>query len=103
MLHISCDLCGKELRPGEDSHFVVKIEVFAVPEANTLTEADLDEDHLEAVGQILREMEDSVEEFEEEVPTTQHLRYDLCPCCRKKFLHHPLGKEVVHKLYFSQN
>ena len=26
MLHVTCDLCGKELRPGEDEHFFVKIE-----------------------------------------------------------------------------
>ena len=29
MLHVTCDLCGKELRPGDDHRYVVKIDVFA--------------------------------------------------------------------------
>ena len=32
MLHVTCDLCGKELRPGEDHRYVVKLEVFAAPD-----------------------------------------------------------------------
>src|SRR5437660_7987399 len=29
MLHFTCDLCGKELQPGDDHRYVVKIECFA--------------------------------------------------------------------------
>src|SRR5689334_12666344 len=57
MLHVTCDLCGKELRPGEDHHYVVKLEVFAAHDPAEITEADLDDDHMEAVSQLLREME----------------------------------------------
>ena len=55
MLHFTCDLCGKELRPGEDQRFVVKIEAFAAHDPAELTEEDLDEDHMEAISQLLRE------------------------------------------------
>src|ERR1700749_5157708 len=58
MLHVTCDGCGKELRAGEDHH-VVKIEVFAPHDPAELTEADLDEDHMEAVGELLRQMEET--------------------------------------------
>ena len=29
MMHISCDICGKVIRPGQDLHFVLKVELFA--------------------------------------------------------------------------
>ena len=37
MMHVTCDGCHKELFPGEEYHFVVKIEVFAAPAAPELT------------------------------------------------------------------
>jgi hypothetical protein len=101
MLHVTCDLCGKELRPGEDQHFVVKVEVFAAHDPAGLTEDDLDEDHLEAFGALLREMEEN--ETEHIPPTCQHLRYDLCSLCRQRYLRDPLGKEASQKFDFSEN
>ena len=105
MLHITCDLCGKELRAGQD-HFVVKIEVFAKHDPSQLTEEDLDEDHMEAVSQLLREMDD--EETADAIEPARHnLRYDLCPDCRQRYLHDPLNKvvnkEVAQKFDFSEN
>ena len=58
MLHVTCDLCGKELRPGDDQRYVVKVEVFPTHDPAEITEEDLDEDHMEAVSQLLREMEE---------------------------------------------
>ena len=58
MLHVTCDLCGKKLHPGEDPHFVVKVEVFAAHDPAGLTEDDLDEDHMEAFSEMLRELEE---------------------------------------------
>ncbi|HEY7308123.1 MAG TPA: hypothetical protein VH643_02065, partial [Gemmataceae bacterium] len=74
MLHITCDLCGKELRAGQD-HYVVKIEVFASHDPAQLTEADLEEDHMEAVSQLLREMDDQ-EAADAVEPARHNLRYD---------------------------
>src|ERR1700733_11275682 len=46
MLHVTCDVCGKELRAGEDQRYVVKIEAFAAHDPSELTDADLDDDHM---------------------------------------------------------
>ena len=102
MLHVTCDLCGKELRPGEDPHFVVKVEVFAVHDPSELTEADLDEDHMEAFGELLREMEASAT-TDAVPPACQQMRYDLCPACRQRYLRDPLGKDAAQKFDFSEN
>ena len=101
MLHVTCDLCGKKLRPGED-HYVVKIEVFAGHDPAELTEADLEEDHMEAVSQLIRQME-AGECPDELSPTSHHLRYDLCPECRKRYLRDPLSKDAAGKFDFSEN
>lgn len=105
MLHITCDLCGKELRAGQD-HYVVKIEVFAQHDPAQLTEADLEADHMEAISQLLHEMDD--EEIAEAIePARRHLRYDLCPQCRERYLQDPLNKdpnkEAAQKFDFSEN
>lgn len=100
MLHFTCDLCGKELH-GDDHRFVVKIEAYAAHDPAEITEADLDEDHMEAVSQLLQEMEDSVDEIELVEPQ-KNFRYDLCPNCHKKFLQDPLGREA-QKFHFSEN
>jgi hypothetical protein len=101
MLHITCDLCGKKLRAGEDHH-IVKIEVYTAIDPTQLTEADLDEDHMEAVSQLLRDM-DGQEPPGELEPSSQRLRFDLCPECRKRFLRDPLNKDAAQKFDFSEN
>ena len=102
MLHITCDLCGKELLPGDDHRYVVKIEVFAAHDPSEITEADLEEDHMEVVSQMLREMEDNLTD-PELAPAYKKFRYDLCPECQKKFIRDPLAKETAQKFDFSEN
>jgi hypothetical protein len=102
MIQVTCDLCGKSIQAGEDLHYVLRLEVFATHEPAGLTEEDLDEDHLEAVSQLLSDMEEtgSVETLP---PATQQRRYDLCHACRERFLRDPLGKETAQKFHFSKN
>jgi hypothetical protein len=100
MLHFTCDHCGKRLRVGADEHFVVKIEAYAAEDPRAITEADLDEDHLEAVSKLLNDMEDSEADIDE---VNKQFRYDLCLECHKRFIQDPLGKESSHKLFFSKN
>lgn len=100
MVHVTCDLCGKELQTCED-HYIVKIEVFAAHEPAGITEADLDVDHMEAVGQLLRDREEG--DIDEPAPASQQFRYDLCPGCRKKYAQSPLAKELANKFDFSEN
>src|SRR5437868_6269532 len=96
MLHVTCDLCGKQLQAGEDHHYVVKIEAFAAQDPAELTEADLEEDHMEAVSELLRDMEDNPAEAEL-APAHKNFRYDLCSDCHVKFVRDPLGKEAAQK------
>jgi hypothetical protein len=103
MVHVTCDLCGKELRPGDDQRYVVKIEVFATHDPCELTEDDLDDDHMEAVSELLRNEEGNLQDPEAEDPTHKNLRYDLCPACQKKFLRDPLNREVNLHFDFSEN
>ena len=100
MIRYTCDVCGKELRPGDEERYVVKIEAFAAHDPAELTEADLDDDHLEEIGELLRALEENDSEVNLPEPT-QHFRYDLCAECHQKFVRDPLGKEW--KVSFSEN
>ncbi|HJZ92989.1 MAG TPA: hypothetical protein VKE40_19090 [Gemmataceae bacterium] len=99
MLHFSCDLCGKDLTDNTDGRYVVQMEVFPAHDPAELTDEDLGDDHLEEVGQLLREAE---EDDLEPAPAYTKLRYDLCPACHKKFLADPLNREA-QKFDFSEN
>jgi hypothetical protein len=104
MIHVSCDVCGKKLRAGHDHSFVVKIEVFPMRDPVELTEEDLEEDHLEAVSQMLREAEESLlDDASALEPSGNKFRYDLCPQCRTKFVRDPLSREPAQKFDFSEN
>ena len=99
MLHYSCDLCGKDMTDGADGRYVLNMEVFAAHDPAEITDADLGDDHLEEMGQLLRECDDT--ELEP-APAYKKLRYDLCPACHLKFLADPLGRES-QKFDFSEN
>src|SRR5262245_22085112 len=99
MLHFSCDLCGKDLTDGTDGRYVVRMEVYAAHDPAQLTDADLSDDQLEAVGQLLRDGDDA---DLEPVAAFKKLQYDLCPICHKKFLADPLNREA-QKFDFSEN
>ena len=102
MLHVTCDGCGKELATGA-KHHIVRIEVYTARDPSELTEADLDQDHLEAVAEVIRELEASGETSADLEAPSKRLRFDLCGECRKRYLRDPLGKEAAPKLHFSQN
>lgn len=103
MLHITCDVCGKDLAVGEDRRFVVKMEVFAAHDPAEITEADLDDDHMEAVSQLLRDEEDGLVDPNAVEPPYKNFRFDLCPECHKKFTRDPLGKDAAQNFDFSEN
>ena len=99
MLHFSCDLCGKDLTDGRDARYVVRMEVYAATDPARLTDDDMSDDNLEAVGELLR---DADETNREPVPAYKKLQYDLCPTCHVKFLADPLNREA-QKFDFSEN
>ncbi|HVK16764.1 MAG TPA: hypothetical protein VM533_07430 [Fimbriiglobus sp.] len=105
MRHFSCDLCGKDLTPGEETRYVVRMETYPASVPGELTEADLDEDHLETMAEMLEELE-AREELDGPPPATPERRsgeYDLCAGCYRKFAADPLGRERGRKPHFSKN
>ncbi len=80
----------------------MKIEVFPLQDPVGLTEADLEEDHFEAVSQMLRDSDDSTG-YPAIEPTEKKFRFDLCPDCRAKFIRDPLGREPAQSFDFSEN
>ena len=102
MLHITCDLCGKDILPGDKSRYVVKIEVFAAHDPRELTDDDLEDDQLEAVSQMIKDMDDQ-QHPDPITPACKRFRYDLCPDCQKKFLADPLNREAAQNFDFSEN
>jgi hypothetical protein len=104
MLHFSCDTCGKDLTPGGVTRYVVKMEAFAATDPAELTDTDLDADHVEEMAQLLSEMEEAgIEDGPPPPPARKAMRFDLCPCCYRKFLADPLGRENAAKFDFSEN
>lgn len=99
MLHFSCDLCGCRLG---DRRFVVKMEVYAPFDPDEIDEADLDQDHLQAISEELEDFEISGSLGIEDC-ASHKMRFDLCPECRKRFLRDPLGRDAVRRLNFSEN
>ena len=63
MIHFTCDLCAKEL-DASDRRYVVRIDSHAAADSVALTENDLDQDRLDELGDMLRDME--TEDVEEE-------------------------------------
>ncbi len=102
MLHVTCDLCGKKLRTGEDLHYVVKIEAYAASDPAEITEADLEEDHMDVVSQLLQGCQDGDCDVDL-VDPYKAFRYDLCQDCHRKFVRDPMAREKEQKLSFSKN
>ena len=102
MLHYSCDLCGKELLVEEDLRYVAKIEVYAAYDPLEITEEDLEEDHMEEISELIKQM-DSMDEQELEDQVYKSFRFDLCPECHKKFLKDPLSRDAARSIDFSKN
>lgn len=104
MRHFSCDLCGKDMTSGSEARFVVRMESFPAARPGELTEADLDQDHIDTMAEMLAELEESgVELPTEAAPDRQAKEYDLCPTCYEKFLADPLGRDRSRKPHFSKN
>jgi hypothetical protein len=82
---------------------VVKMESFPARDPGKITEADLDDDYMEALGAQLEELEDQDGQADGLEPSSRHFRYDLCPDCYKRFVRDPLGKENAQRFDFSEN
>ncbi len=56
---------------------------------------------MEVVSQLLQR-DEGLSSAEIEAQTRKGFRFDLCPCCHKKFLKDPLGRESVLYLRLQQ-
>ena len=102
MVHFTCDLCGKDLTASGDPRYVVKIEAYPGFDPTEITEDDLDDDHMEAVSQLLQR-DEATQLRRPRRPAHKGFRFDLCPACHVKFLKDPLGKEFLRSFDFSKN
>lgn len=102
MIHFTCDVCGKEMHASDKDRFVLRIELRPAKDGFELTEADIDDDNLQKVSEILKEKEKSChEDFDDSAPVQN--RYDLCPSCRDKFLKNPFSCQAAPNFNFSEN
>ncbi len=114
MIHYSCDVCGTELDPAMEDHYVVKMTAFLAPKSYNVKESDLPvtgqhENLDDEVIELPEPEDDSFEDLEDMMlepigpaPSFKEFRYDLCPSCHKRFLDDPLGRETA-KFDFSKN
>src|SRR3954466_6596820 len=102
MVHFTCDLCGKDLTATGDPRYVVKIAAYAGFDPTEITEDDLDDDHMEAVSQILQPAEGLTSE-DLDAQLYKGFRFDLCPACHGRFIKDPLNRELLRSLDFSEN
>ncbi|HEV3166386.1 MAG TPA: hypothetical protein VGZ22_20345 [Isosphaeraceae bacterium] len=102
MVHFTCDLCGKDLTATGDPRYVVKIAAYPGFDPTELTDEDLDDDHMEAVAQVLQR-DESLSSEDADAQVYKGFRFDLCPECHGRFLKDPLGKELLRSFDFSKN
>ena len=101
MIHFTCDHCKQPIDPESEVRYVVKMEVYASldPTEDVL---DGDRDGLLEIQEILEQLDDaSDDQIGDDV--YQHLRFDLCSQCRRKFLLDPLGTSTGKQFDFSKN
>ncbi len=101
MIHHSCDCCKRVLQ-SDDLRYVVKMEVYAAFDAQLSSDSDDDRDHLQEIQEILQSADDAADpQIGSDV--YEQLRFDLCADCRKKFIKHPLPRELSKQFEFSKN
>jgi hypothetical protein len=89
-LPLCCDRCGAELRPGEGSFYVVRIEAFADPTPPSFSVDDLIRDAKAEIRRLLDELgELSAQEAMDQV--YRRLVLYLCGPCYRQWIENPTG------------
>jgi len=99
MLHHTCDLCGQRI---DDGRFIIRLEVFPAFDPEEITEADLDQDNLEEISEMLAEM-DLTGELHLDDCEPRTFRYDLCRDCCQEYRKDPLALHRPRRMKFSEN
>ncbi|MEM8666876.1 MAG: hypothetical protein AAGG48_05135, partial [Planctomycetota bacterium] len=89
MIHYTCDRCKRQINPEEQTRFIVHIDIQSAAD-DTIVETDDDIDHLAELHQMLEGMHDGeVGDPDDEMASSHHGQYDLCPECHRQFLKNP--------------
>jgi hypothetical protein len=102
MIHITCDLCGKDMTGSNDRRYVVKISAYAGFDPNEITEDDLANDHMEQISELLAR-EQKRHEPDPDALLFKGFRFDLCEECHRRFIKDPLNRDLMRQLNFSKN
>jgi hypothetical protein len=111
MKHFSCDVCGKTLHPNGEARFVWTVHGTPAlddldDENTTLDEADLEEDSIDSMDELLAEREEQHTtdgDTVEMLPVCLQRAYDLCSGCYARMVNDPLGQETRKAQPFSRN
>lgn len=104
----SCDICSRDFHSVQELRYTIIMDVVPHIPTPELTDADLDQDQIDAMSDYLDEMIDTQNDTLEmpalgSTPTPLHMEFDLCPSCYAKFLADPLGREQIRRMQFSKN
>ena len=101
MIHYTCDRCKRQINTHDQTRFIVQIDIQTAA-SDSEAEYEDDVDHLNELHQVLEGMQNP-SLADEEVESSHHGRYDLCPECHRQFMKNPLGRDTVLALGFSNN
>lgn len=104
MIHYICDRCKRQINTADQTRYVVQIDIQSAAD-DSKVEFEDDIDHLTELHQMLEGLHDDVldDVLNEEVQSSHHGRYDLCPECHRQFLKNPLGRDAMLAFGFSNN
>jgi hypothetical protein len=89
MDHRTCDLCGQELRKGNEIRYEVRIEVKAAYDPMNLSDQDLAKDFREEIARVLQQLE-GMSPAEAQNQVYRLFEFDLCPACQRMYVRDPL-------------
>ncbi len=101
MIQVVCDCCKRIIDLEGEVRYVVRMEVFAAVDAESI-EGEDDRDYLQEIEEIL-EQECEGDDSQLDADIYQQARFDLCSDCRRKFVRDPLGRLTSPRLDFSDN
>ena len=81
---------------------MVRLEVYPSFDPEAITEADLEQDNLEEISELLAEM-DLTGELHLDDCEPRTYRYDLCEDCCREYRKDPLALHRPRRMRFSEN
>lgn len=106
MIHYSCDRCRALIAAEGENRYVLHLSIEAMNSSDDEPVADQEIDTLSKLHEALEGVEpDRLSEalLQHAHGANQHVRFDLCPNCYRKFLSNPLGGIVMESQHFSHN